>query len=608
MLKPETRVAAFLLLAILLHPSTAPAAGSLTPPGAPAPTMKTLQEIEPRNLIASVPFTITTPGSYYLSNNLAVASGNAITIAASGVTLDLNGFTLSSTANPAAGSGVMINNLVTNVAILRGSIQGGVSDNGSGVFSGTGFAYGIDGFSGYDIRVADVAVSGCSLDGIVLGTPGVAPYATVVERCVVKTMGNLGISANVVSGSTAMDCGGDGIDATVASDCMGASAAGGMGVYAQNINNCYGTSASYCGLYAAACANNSYGYTSTGPYGLSATVANNCFGYALSGNYGLDAFTANNCYGVAGATNAIGLYAYDAAGCFGSGGAAGVLAPSTAIGCTGSGNYGNGVYAYDAENCNGYCGAPSGSATCAGINAYCAHNCYGSSYYQAGILLNAGNNCYGTSTYGSGIAGNNTLTGANNTGSVAENSCGSSTYSDGITVSCANNCYGASQSGSGLYASTANNCYGYTYSGYAALRAGTANNCYGYFGADGCASFYSYGIYADLANNCYGVNASTNLSGVGIGLHAQYAANNCYGVCYNQGTGLESFNVATGCYGECDGGNSTGVYCGGVATSCVGVGAYTGVNTYVANGCLGDNPNYTEEFTWVVASYKYNMP
>src|SRR5438105_5129643 len=37
--------------------------GSLTPPGAPAPSMKTLQQVEPRTPISSAPFTITNSGS-----------------------------------------------------------------------------------------------------------------------------------------------------------------------------------------------------------------------------------------------------------------------------------------------------------------------------------------------------------------------------------------------------------------------------------------------------------------------------------------------------------------------------------------------------------------
>lgn len=70
--------------------------GALTPPGAPAPTMKTLDQIEPRAPLSSLPVTISASGSYYLTTNLTGFSGtNGITVAANDVTIDLNGFSLS---------------------------------------------------------------------------------------------------------------------------------------------------------------------------------------------------------------------------------------------------------------------------------------------------------------------------------------------------------------------------------------------------------------------------------------------------------------------------------------------------------------------------------
>src|ERR1700675_3088171 len=69
--------------------------GSLTPPGAPGPTMKSLDQIEARTPISSLPFTISASGSYYLTGNLiATGSTAGITISADNVTLDLNGFAL----------------------------------------------------------------------------------------------------------------------------------------------------------------------------------------------------------------------------------------------------------------------------------------------------------------------------------------------------------------------------------------------------------------------------------------------------------------------------------------------------------------------------------
>ncbi len=75
--------------------------GPLDPPGAPAPTMKTLQQVEPRTPIsqpasaAGFPIQINAPGSYYFTGNITgVVARDGIVINADNVTLDLNGFTL----------------------------------------------------------------------------------------------------------------------------------------------------------------------------------------------------------------------------------------------------------------------------------------------------------------------------------------------------------------------------------------------------------------------------------------------------------------------------------------------------------------------------------
>ena len=94
-------ISAFQLVSVSAFPQ-----GSLTPPGAPAPTMKSLDQIEPRTPISSLPYTINTAGSYYLTKNLSVTSGDGITISVDKVALDLNGFTISSNAASATGTGI----------------------------------------------------------------------------------------------------------------------------------------------------------------------------------------------------------------------------------------------------------------------------------------------------------------------------------------------------------------------------------------------------------------------------------------------------------------------------------------------------------------------
>ncbi|MCX8089469.1 MAG: hypothetical protein N3I86_00820 [Verrucomicrobiae bacterium] len=340
-------VAAFALLSTLNpQPSTCRAQGSLSPPGPPAPTMKTLAQVEPRTAISSAPFAITNPGSYYLTTNLVVSTGDAITIATNGVTLDLNGFTISSTAASATGFAVRIMGGLCNLRIMNGFISGGVTNSG-GIYSGPGFQYGIAGPSLWtsNITVSGVHVSGCLADGILLGAN------SYVESCIVQTVGGYGILATTVKDSIAAACGQAGISGTQVLNCSGESILYSYGIYANTAINSAGYSKNFVGL-SAETALNCYG--SSPSQGLFARTAQNCSGYGGSGQ-GLAAQMAVNCYGYSQSSS--GVHATVAQNCIGySSSGAGVYAEAVAIACFGCSGTGPGIHAFIANSCRVWCG------------------------------------------------------------------------------------------------------------------------------------------------------------------------------------------------------------------------------------------------------------
>lgn len=129
----QTSLAAAVLLAtLILHTTSSRAQGALTPPGAPAPTMKTLSEIEARTPVdaintpgtALIQYVISQPGSYYLTGNLVGATNQfvCINIQASDVVLDLNGYELLAATNIA--DGITISGFgPRNVVIRNGSLR-----------------------------------------------------------------------------------------------------------------------------------------------------------------------------------------------------------------------------------------------------------------------------------------------------------------------------------------------------------------------------------------------------------------------------------------------------------------------------------------------------
>lgn len=292
-------------LALLLSvTSTALAQGPLTPPpgadpsigpvnaltagGLPQATMKTLHQVEPRTAIAggTSGVTISASGAYYLTGNITVATGDGITINASHVTLDLNGFSITTSAAPAAGIGVRLGQGLRNVAIRNGNIGG---DGLGGAFTG-GVYYVVSGFPQppSNLRVADLSVAAAEY-----GISTANSVATChVERCLV-----IGGSVHGIQGGIVKDCVVEGgpILGRIVKDCS-VTTPGTSGILAEVAENCYATSAGTA--IQAKCLVNSYGTGGGNHDVISAGVVQNVWAEGGSGTGdGIEAKLVGNAYG-----------------------------------------------------------------------------------------------------------------------------------------------------------------------------------------------------------------------------------------------------------------------------------------------------------------------
>lgn len=532
--------------------------GPLTPPpGIPAPTMKTLDHVEPRiplvagspgvTIAASGQITINQSGSYYLTGNVDINSEvSAISILANGVSLDLMGYSIRYLGAGVALDAIAV--LANNVTIQNGHIISTTTHDGSSFTLG-GFDFGVwASASLHNISVSNLSIQGvrgaaivadgssCLVENCrirIAGATGISSSQGIVRNCTIETCGFTGISAHTVIDCRVNQALGIGINAAIVANSSAVSTLSTAIFAVQTVSGCYGESSSTVssshGINASsATVTGSKGATAGGhgivagvvtssyatsagtsglsSSGISATSVADSYGFALSGSggHGISASIS--------VSNSVGLSNATVTGRHGISASA-----ATVTGSRGSSAGGHGILATVVNASRGFSTGTHGSSS-SGISCSNASDSFGTTLASdGGHGISASHTVDGSYGESSNTASN--LHGISCSSGTVTSSRGVAQGGHGISSSVVNSSRGASSgtnaaSSSGIFATTVTDSFGRAEaSGGGHGISGTNVTGSNGFAATGARN----GINATLATNSYGSRGSTEAGFYGIG-------------------------------------------------------------------------------------------